>query len=158
VATVTKKEIVKQISEETGLTQLQTKVIVQMTFDAIIDALVRENRIELRKFGVFEVKLRRARRARNPRTNDPVFVAPKNVVTFQPGKEMEEKVKRMPLVPERPSKVRRAARAAAAAASEVPMSPVGELSAAPSENGSSGHGHDEPVATATVKKTRKRAK
>src|SRR5436309_2651979 len=97
---VTKKEIVKQISEELGLTQLKTKEIVQKTFDAIVKTLLREKRIELRNFGVFEVKCRKARKARNPRTGDPVDVEPKNVVTFKPGKEMEELVRRMPLVAE----------------------------------------------------------
>src|SRR5262249_40861598 len=108
VAKVTKKEIVKQISEDTGLTQMQAKKIVQMTFDAIIDTLVRQERIELRNFGVFEVKLRKARKARNPRTNEDVHVGPKNVVTFQPGKKMEESVRRMPLVEPRPRKTRKA--------------------------------------------------
>lgn len=92
---MTKKEIVKQISEQSGLTQLKTKEIVQMTFDAIIETLVTEGRIELRKFGVFEVKRRKPRRARNPRTNQPVEVEAKNVVTFQPGKDMEEKVRQL---------------------------------------------------------------
>lgn len=97
---MTKKEIVKQISEEMGLTQLKTKEIVQRTFDAIIETLLREKRIELRNFGVFEVKQRKARRARNPKTGDPVDVEPKNVVTFKPGKEMEERVRQLDLVPE----------------------------------------------------------
>jgi integration host factor subunit beta len=92
---VTKKEIVKQISEELGLTQLKTKEIVQKTFDAIIDTLLTEERIELRNFGVFEVKRRKARKARNPRTGEKVDVEPKNVVTFKPGKEMEERVRTM---------------------------------------------------------------
>jgi nucleoid DNA-binding protein len=97
---VTKKEIVKEISEELGLTQLKTKEIVQKTFDAIVKTLLREGRIELRNFGVFEVKRRKARKARNPRTGEKVDVEPKNVVTFKPGKEMEEKVRQMDLVPE----------------------------------------------------------
>jgi nucleoid DNA-binding protein len=92
---VTKKEIVKQISEEIGLTQLKTKEIVQKTFDAIVETLISENRIELRNFGVFEVKRRKARKARNPRTGEKVDVEPKNVVTFKPGKEMEERVRNM---------------------------------------------------------------
>jgi integration host factor subunit beta len=92
---VTKKEIVKKISEEIGLTQLKTKDIVQRTLDAIIHTLVTENRIELRNFGVFEVKRRAPRKARNPRTGDKVYVPAKNVVTFKPGKEMEELVRRM---------------------------------------------------------------
>ncbi len=89
---MTKKDIVRTISEEIGLTQQQTKIIVQKTFDAIIDSLVRERRIELRNFGVFEVKQRAARKARNPRTGRQVNVPEKFVVTFKPGKEMEAKV------------------------------------------------------------------
>jgi integration host factor subunit beta len=92
---VTKKEIVKQISEKLGLTQLKTKEIVQLTFDAIVETLLSEKRIELRNFGVFEVKRRKARKARNPRTGDKVDVGPKNVVTFKPGKEMEERIRQL---------------------------------------------------------------
>ena len=90
---MTKKEIVKAISERTGLTQLKTKEIVQQTFDAITVALITNGRIELRNFGVFEVKKRKQRKARNPRTGEEVFVPEKNVVTFKPGKEMIEKIK-----------------------------------------------------------------
>ena len=90
---MTKKEIVKTISEEIGLTQLKTKEIVQKTFDAIVETLVEDGRIELRNFGVFEVKKRAARKARNPRTGTRVDVPTKFVVTFKPGKEMEEKVR-----------------------------------------------------------------
>jgi nucleoid DNA-binding protein len=91
---VTKKEIVRQIAERIEETQLKTKEIVQLTFDAIIDTLItsKSRRIELRNFGVFEVKLRKGRKARNPRSNAPVNVPPKYVVTFKPGKEMEERV------------------------------------------------------------------
>jgi nucleoid DNA-binding protein len=95
MAVVTKKEIVKTISDEIGLTQLKTKEIVQKTFDAIVETLVEERRIELRNFGVFEVKQRAARKARNPRTGDKVYVPEKFVVTFKPGKEMEEKVREL---------------------------------------------------------------
>ena len=97
---MTKKEIVKQISDRIGLTQLKTKEIVQQTFDAIVETLLEEGRIELRNFGVFEVKRRKARKARNPRTGEPVDVPPKNVVTFKPGKEMEERVRLMTNVPD----------------------------------------------------------
>ena len=92
---MTKKEIVRTISEEIGLTQLQTKEIVQKTFNAIVEALVEDGRIELRNFGVFEVKRRAPRKARNPRTGDKVFVPEKFVVTFKPGKEMEERVREL---------------------------------------------------------------
>lgn len=107
---MTKKEIVKDISEAIGLTQLKTKEIVQKTFDAIVKTLVEDGRIELRNFGVFEVKKRAARKARNPRTGDKVFVPEKYVVTFKPGKEMEEKVRQM--------------EEAAAKAASVPQNPM----------------------------------
>ena len=94
---MTKKEIVRTISDEIGLTQLQTKDIVQKTFNAIIEALVEDGRIELRNFGVFEVKRRAPRKARNPRTGEKVFVAEKYVVTFKPGKEMEQRVRELEL-------------------------------------------------------------
>src|SRR3990167_2372053 len=109
---VTKKEIVKTISDEIGMTQLKTKEIVQKTFDAIVETLVQDGRIELRNFGVFEVKRRAARKARNPRTGQRVDVPEKFVVTFKPGKEMEEKVR---LLEEREAAAAAAARQAAAA-------------------------------------------
>jgi integration host factor subunit beta len=96
---VTKKEIVKQIADRIGETQLKTKDIVQQTFDAIVETLIEQGRIELRNFGVFEVKQRKARKARNPRTGEKVEVPPKCVVTFKPGKDMEERVRRMTHVP-----------------------------------------------------------
>jgi nucleoid DNA-binding protein len=102
---VTKKEIVRTISEEIGLTQLKTKEIVQKTFDAIVETLVEDGRIELRNFGFFEVKRRAPRKARNPRTGDKVEVPEKFVVTFKPGKEMEERVREL----ERQAAARKAA-------------------------------------------------
>lgn len=111
---MTKKEIVKEICERANqkklmkgnLTQLATKEIVQWTFEAIIATLVKEGRIELRNFGVFEVRQRKSRKARNPRTGDPVQVSAKNVVTFQPGKEMEEQVRKFakPVEPKKKAK------------------------------------------------------
>lgn len=92
---MTKKDIVRTISEEVGLTQQQTKKIVQKTFDSIIDCLSRDGRVELRNFGVFEVKTRAARRARNPRTGEEVTVPKKHVVTFKPGKYMESIVQKL---------------------------------------------------------------
>ena len=89
---MTKKEIVKTISEETGINQQVIKSIVQRTFDSIVTTLVEEGRIELRNFGVFQVRPRAARKARNPRTGRQVEVPEKFVVTFKPGKIMEQKV------------------------------------------------------------------
>ena len=114
---MTKKEIVRQIAERIEETQLKTKEIVQLTFDAIVDTLIANRRIELRNFGVFEVRLRKGRKARNPRSNAPVTVPPKFVVTFKPGKEMEERVGKLTPKPEELAALeRKAAKAARAAA------------------------------------------
>ena len=89
---MTKKDIAKKIALDAGLTQLQVLEVVQRTFDEIIRSLVSEGRIELRNFGVFEVKRRASRKARNPRTGETLIAPARNVVTFKPGKEMEERV------------------------------------------------------------------
>lgn len=112
---MTKKEIVKAISDSIGLTQLKTKEIVQKTFDAIVETLIEERRIELRNFGVFEVKKRAARKARNPRTGTKVNVPEKFVVTFKPGKEMEEKVRQLEVAAQQSAAAAEAARLNAAA-------------------------------------------
>jgi nucleoid DNA-binding protein len=96
---VTKKEIVKTISDETGLNQQQIKQVVQKTFDSIVQTLVEEGRIELRNFGVFQVRPRAARKARNPRTGRQVEVPEKFVVSFKPGKVMEERVNAIGITP-----------------------------------------------------------
>ncbi|SMP53795.1 DNA-binding protein HU-beta/integration host factor subunit beta [Neorhodopirellula lusitana] len=100
---MTKKEIVRVISEELGLTQQQTKEVVQRTLDSIVESLVREGRIELRNFGVFEVKPRAARTARNPKTGQQVHVPEKFVVSFKPGKVMEQRVQDLSEQPSRPA-------------------------------------------------------
>lgn len=89
---MTKKEIVRSISEKLGMTQLKTKDIVQNVFDGIVETLIEEGRIELRNFGVFEVRKRAARKARNPRTGDEVLVKEKHVVVFKVGKALEEAI------------------------------------------------------------------
>ena len=89
----TKKDIVKTIAEETGLTQQSAKELVQRTLDSIVQMLADHGRIELRNFGVFECKERKARVGRNPKTGDPVEVPAKFVVTFKPGKEMEKRIR-----------------------------------------------------------------
>ena len=87
---MTKKEIVRAISEKLNMTQLKTKDIVQSVFDSIVETLVEEKRIELRNFGVFEVRKRAARKARNPKTGDEVMVQEKHVVVFKAGKALED--------------------------------------------------------------------
>ena len=89
---MTKKDIIRRIADELGLTEQETRPIVQMTLDAIINVLIEEGRIELRNFGVFEVKKRRPRKARNPRTGEKIMVGESVTVKFKPGRVMEERV------------------------------------------------------------------
>jgi nucleoid DNA-binding protein len=89
---MTKKDMTKAIAEAAGVTQAQALEIVQRVFDGIRETLVEEGRIELRNFGVFEVKRRKPRQARNPRTGEKVSVPERVVVTFKPGREMEKRV------------------------------------------------------------------
>lgn len=89
---MTKKDIVRSIAGKLTVSQVQTKEIVQKTFDAIIETLIENGRVELRNFGVFEVKRRKPRNARNPKTGETVKVPAKCVVSFKPGKVMEAKV------------------------------------------------------------------
>jgi nucleoid DNA-binding protein len=96
---VTKKELAKAISQELGLTSLVALQAVQRVFDGITEALVQKGRIELRNFGIFEVRKRKPRRARNPRTGEGVAVPAKLVVAFTPGLEMKERVGRLKDMP-----------------------------------------------------------
>ena len=90
----------KAIAHRSGIRQVQALVIVQGVFDGIVETLLSEGRIELRNFGVFEVKRRKPRRARNPRTGETVSVPARAVVTFKPGREMAERVARLSGVPD----------------------------------------------------------
>jgi integration host factor subunit beta len=96
---MTKRDMAKAIAEERGLTQIQAKEIIQRVFDGITETLLHEGRIELRNFGVFEVRKRKPRKARNPRTGEKVKVPAKLVVTFKPGREMEVRVGQLKTVP-----------------------------------------------------------
>ena len=90
--TVTKKELVNRIAEETGQTKVVVKNILQRFLDEIIEELVQGNRLEFREFGVFEVRMRAARQAQNPRTLEKVTVPAKRVVKFKVGRTMRERV------------------------------------------------------------------
>ncbi|HOY57618.1 MAG TPA: HU family DNA-binding protein [Verrucomicrobiota bacterium] len=90
---MTKRDLVVKISEETGLVQQQVLDVIQRTLDLISRALAQNETVELRNFGVFEVKVRRARVGRNP--NAPakdVRIPPRAVVKFKAGKEMRDEV------------------------------------------------------------------
>ena len=92
MATVTKKELAYRISEKTGLKKVVIKRIIQSFIDEIIEELAAGNRLEFREFGVFEIKTRAARKARNPRTGVRVDVPSKAVVHFKAGRLMKERV------------------------------------------------------------------
>ena len=96
---MTKKELAKAISAELGLTSLVALQAIQRVLDGITETLVQQGRIELRNFGVFEVRKRKPRKARNPRTGEKVKVPAKMVVVFKPGREMEERVGRLKDLP-----------------------------------------------------------
>jgi len=86
---MTKRAIAQTVSEKLNITQLEAKRVVQNVLDVIKDTLVAEGRIELRNFGVLEIRERAARQARNPRTGDTVQVEKKRVVVFKTGKALE---------------------------------------------------------------------
>jgi nucleoid DNA-binding protein len=97
---MTKREMATAIAGELGIPQVQALAIVQGVFDGIVETLLSEGRIELRNFGVFEIKQRQPRRARNPKTGEAVSVPARAVVTFKPGREMAERVARLGGVPD----------------------------------------------------------
>ena len=90
---MTKKDIVLKVSDATGVKQIDVKKIVQKTFDCIVEALVRGEKIELRNFGVFKVKQRKSRTGRNPRTNQVIPVPPRKVVIFKSGLAMKQQIR-----------------------------------------------------------------
>jgi len=99
---MTKRDLVVKISEETGLVQQQVLDVIQRTLDLISNALAQGETVELRNFGVFEVKVRKARIGRNP--NAPakdVRIPPRAVVKFKAGKEMRDEV--LKLTPSAPT-------------------------------------------------------
>jgi integration host factor subunit beta len=92
MATITKKELIDRIADGTEQRRVQVKKIVQQFLDEIIAELGKGNRLEFRDFGVFETKLRKARRAQNPKTLEPVEVPEKRTVKFKVGRLMKQKL------------------------------------------------------------------
>lgn len=95
--TLTKRDLVTRISEESRLTQQEVLDVVQKTLDYIAEALAKGDKVELRNFGVFEVKIRKARVGRNPnRPQTDVPIPARSVVKFKAGKEMAAEVLKLP--------------------------------------------------------------
>jgi integration host factor subunit beta len=92
--TMTKAELVEEVSRVSDLTKKHSEVIVDTVFRSIITALQRGEKIELRGFGSFRLRQREPRKGRNPKTGDKVDVPPKKVPYFKPGKELKELINR----------------------------------------------------------------
>ena len=90
---MTKKDIALKVADKTGIKQIIVKQVLQGIFECVIESLIRNEKIELRNFGVFKVKTRRPRICRNPRTGQTVPVPSRKVVIFRPGLEMKQKIK-----------------------------------------------------------------
>jgi len=91
--TLTKRDLVIRISEETGLIQTQVFDVVQKTLNYITEALAKGDKVELRNFGVFDVKIRKARVGRNPnKPETDVTIPARAMVKFKSGKEMRAEV------------------------------------------------------------------
>lgn len=86
---MTKAEIVEQISEKLGLTKKDIARVVDLFFEIVKQGMKKEEHIELRGFGTFEVKTREEREARNPKTGESVVVPKRRVPYFRPGKELK---------------------------------------------------------------------
>ena len=93
---MTKAELVEEVSRVSDLTKKHSEIIVETVFQSIIDALHRGEKIELRGFGSFRLRQREPRKGRNPKTGDKVDVPPKKVPYFKPGKELKDLLNREP--------------------------------------------------------------
>tara|TARA_Y100000815_G_C13123736_1_gene417867 strand:- start:159 stop:509 length:351 start_codon:yes stop_codon:yes gene_type:complete len=88
--TITKKELIDRIAENTGQTRTNVKRVVQEFLNEVTDEVGKGNRMEFRDFGVFEVRERASRMAQNPKTLERVEVPAKRSVKFKPGRKMKE--------------------------------------------------------------------
>ncbi len=91
---MTKANLVDEVSRVSDLTKKHSEVIVETLFRSIIDALHRGEKIELRGFGSFRLRRREARKGRNPKTGEKVDVPSKRVPYFKPGKELKQLINR----------------------------------------------------------------
>lgn len=89
---MTKADIVDKVAIGTGLTKLETEAIIEGFFKTVIDALREGKGIEIRGFGTYKVKKKRARQARNPKTGEQVFVPEHYVPTFKFSKDFKDLV------------------------------------------------------------------
>ncbi|MCR4318275.1 MAG: HU family DNA-binding protein [Planctomycetes bacterium] len=89
---VNKNDIIEALATETGLSRRKAAEAVSRTLEIIMEEVKKTGRIEFRGFGVFETKLRAARTARNPRTNEQMVIEPRKVLSFIPGNQLRKLV------------------------------------------------------------------
>ena len=92
MSTITKKELIGRIAENTQAKRIVVKAIIHSFLDEIVSELGKDNRLEFRDFGVFETKKRAARVGQNPRTLEPVQVPAKRTVRFKMGRLLRQKL------------------------------------------------------------------
>src|SRR5215471_13539219 len=87
---MTKADLVEEVIRVAALSKKDAETVVNTVFDQVVEALRRDDKIELRGFGSFRVRRRRSRQGRNPKTGDKVDVPSKRIPYFKPGKELKE--------------------------------------------------------------------
>jgi nucleoid DNA-binding protein len=95
--TVTKADLVEKVAEKTGLTRTDVAVVVDSFLDTVKKAVENGHNIEIRGFGTFKIKVRKARKARNPRTGDVVPVPDRKVPVFKPSNEFKNMITKLSL-------------------------------------------------------------
>ena len=89
---LTKRDLVMSIADKTGLTQQEVFSVIQHTLDGIVEGLATGRDVELRNFGVFDVRLTKPRVGRNPKTGEEIPISARCVVTFRPGQKLKARV------------------------------------------------------------------
>jgi integration host factor subunit beta len=89
---VTKADLINIISEKAGITRVKAETVVNTIFDSMVEALIRDDRIEIRGFGSFVNRDYEAYKGRNPRTGEIIEVAQKKLPFFKVGKELKEDI------------------------------------------------------------------
>ena len=88
---ITKADIVDSLYDQTGITRKEIRTVIDLFIEEVKSSLLQRHVIELRGFGTFETKVRKARpRARNPRTGQTISIRPRGIVSFRPGRELKQ--------------------------------------------------------------------
>ena len=100
---MTKSDLIERVADRVPhISKKDTELVVNTIFDSMTEALSASDRIEIRGFGSFQVKIREAREGRNPKTGDRVDVPEKRIPYFKPGKELKDLINSEPFAPGAP--------------------------------------------------------